>query len=412
MTKIEKVLVLSGLFPPNVIGGAEISAWNLSRGLASQGFGVTVVTTATDKNDQKFGEEIDGMTVWRVLMPRPYPMMKYPSARTWQKPIWHLYDHLHPRNVTIIDKIFSAVRPDAVSVHIAQGLGHNILGYLARKDVSVNYFLHDLGLACIRQSMYKNGQNCPNQCITCKLSSRYKISKIKEIKRIGFCSPSKANLLKLSRHVPIHEYPNAVILNPNKYPISSTHRDECETPRFIYVGRLQATKGTDLLLRVLKRIAETHRFKILMVGTGPDEAKLRREYGSENWCEFSGFISQQQIADHLQNSDLLFIPSVWAENSPGVVIHAALHGVPCIGSNAGGIPELIVDNLTGRLVEPNNDADWYQAITQVLNTPGQLAKWRSNTLAAKGRFDEKNILRDVISFMDDVYSGNHRSALD
>jgi glycosyltransferase involved in cell wall biosynthesis len=64
---------------------------------------------------------------------------------------------------------------------------------------------------------------------------------------------------------------------------------------------------------------------------------------------------------------VLAVPSVWPENLPTVAIEALAIGRPIVGSNIGGIPELIVDGLTGRLVEPRDAEAFASALTEVLS---------------------------------------------
>jgi len=51
--------------------------------------------------------------------------------------------------------------------------------------------------------------------------------------------------------------------------------------------------------------------------------------------------SQQQVMDLMANSDVLCVPSIWIENSPGVVIQALGIGLPVLGSDRGGITSLV-----------------------------------------------------------------------
>src|SRR2546430_14190684 len=68
---------------------------------------------------------------------------------------------------------------------------------------------------------------------------------------------------------------------------------------------------------------------------------LFRSFGDRAWCRFHGHVAQQQVSNFMQGSDVLCVPSLWQENSPGVVIHALSQGLPVIGSDKGGIPELV-----------------------------------------------------------------------
>jgi hypothetical protein len=93
-----RILSISALFPPNVQGGAEISAYNLAQWLSSNGNEVAVLTTATSPEDEVFGVDEGGLRVWRIFMPRAYTAFDASKTAAWKKPVWHLQDIFDPRN--------------------------------------------------------------------------------------------------------------------------------------------------------------------------------------------------------------------------------------------------------------------------------------------------------------------------
>jgi len=398
-------MIIAALFPPNVIGGAEMSAFNAARWFAAQGCTVGVLTTAASPDQVCEGKEEQGLLIWRVHVPRLYPMFEYPQAPSWKKPSWHFQDHFDPRNKNIIRRVLNQFKPTNINIHIIQGIGYNSLDVFGGTEYPIIFFLHDLGLVCVKMSMFKNGKDCIGQCSTCKLSARCKLHWIRGIKKIGFCSPSRANLETVAQFFPVKDYPHVSILNPNKYPDATVIRKESDHLRFLYVGRLQPTKGVDVLLDALRSLYGQYHFSLTLIGTGPDEARLRAENADKPWVKFTGFISQQEISNYMVQSDVMFIPSIWAENSPGVVVHALGLGLPVIGSNRGGIPELIIDGTAGALVEPGDVAAWRDATESLLRDHSIVARWRVNALANKGRFEQDTIGNEVIKFMQEVEYG-------
>lgn len=401
----KRILVVAALFPPNVIGGAEISAFNIATWLAEQGHDVSVVTCAKSRDQVCEAKDEHGLKVWRVLMPRPYAMFDFPRASRWLKPLWHLQDHFDPRNRSILRRVLDATRPDIVNIHILQGLGYNVLHDLAGRDVEVFYFLHDLGLACVRMSMFKAGRNCSSQCTMCRVSSTYKASLIRGLRRVNFVSPSQANLDKLAAYFPLREYRRGKILNPNNYPRATERRVESKTLRILYVGRIHRTKGVHVLLEAVARLAERYDVELTLVGDGPDRLTLKATYSRCSWCVFTGFIPQTAISNYMINSDVLCIPSLWAENSPGVAIHALQLGVPVIGSDSGGIPELIEPGKNGALVEPGNVDAWAAELERLLKDPRILADWRAYALETAWRYERKHLGRLLEQFMFGASSG-------
>jgi len=102
------------------------------------------------------------------------------------------------------------------------------------------------------------------------------------------------------------------------------------------------------------------------------------------------------------NADLMCIPSIWLENSPGVVVHALGLGLPVAGSDKGGIPELVKDDHNGTLV-PVGDVDrWRRTLEQAILDPNRLGRWRENATSEKARFEQQSIARSLERFMHEV----------
>jgi len=400
-----RILYLSALFPPDVMGGAEMSAHSQALWLRDQGHEVAVLTTAQRPSDEMHGELVDGLRIYRHHLPRLYPMFRFTKAKAWQKPLWHLQDHFDPNNRRIASRVLDEFHPDVAALHVVQGLGYNILSELAARDIPVVYFLHDLGLACVQQSMFRGGRECETRCSVCSLSSRYKESLIGKLSRVGFCSPSRANLSRVAKFLPVQRYPHTTILNPNRYPEATVPRTESAELRVLYAGRIHHTKGVDLLLECARRLrANGHAppFHVTIVGTGSDEEALRREFGSEPWCTFTGFVSQAELSNIMFNSDVLCVPSVCFDNSPGVLIQALGLGLPVLGSNVGGIPELIEHGQNGLVLPPGEVEAWRSALADILEHPEKLRGWRSHALANSHRFDQDYLGGLTLKFIETV----------
>lgn len=395
-----RVLQISSLYPPKMLGGAEVSARNLSELLVAAGHEVMVVR-ATDRDEDE-GEQItsSNVRIVRLKTKHVYPVFRFYEAPAFKKPLWHLQDHFTQALRSKFGRLLDEFAPDLINVHLIQGLGYPLLKDVARRRIPVNYVLPDLGLACIRMNMFKNGKDCESQCLPCKFSARYKLSLIRRQASISFVSPSRANLETLGRFFPVHDYPNAVILNPNTYPKPRVRRIESDTLRLLYAGRIHDTKGIDILLEAVEALAGTRRISLTLAGQGQQEAELRARFEVAPWCHFLGFISHAELADRMMQSDLLCIPSIWAENSPGVVIQALGLGLPVMGSARGGIPELVRDGHNGRLVTDMTANGWRIALAGILDAPEQLAKWRQAACVETGNFDAAGIGRKMLDWME------------
>jgi glycosyltransferase involved in cell wall biosynthesis len=401
--KKRRILIISALFPPNVIGGAEVSAYNIAQGFRSQGWDVGVLCCAADL-DQVCADKIeDGLRVWRIANVRPYPANGYLTAPKYLKPIWHLQDHFDPRNRRLVRPILEAFRPDLVQLHILQGIGYNVIRDIAEIGLPANYFQHDLGLACIRMSMFKNGSNCKGQCLTCALSSRYKLGLLRRIKHLQLISPSEGNFRRMSEVIDISSFTTRVALNPNSYPLPLIKRTTSSLFRVLFAGRIHESKGIQTVVKALSRMAARGMgVELNIAGSGPYEHELRRMARELPFVRFYGFIPQQALSDLMQQCDVMTVPSIWTENSPGVLIHGLSQGLPALGSNLGGIPELITDGRNGFLL-PAGDVDaWEGKLTLLAEDRVLLSGLQEQALATAGRFSPQALMSRILDMTDEL----------
>ena len=400
-----RILMISTLFPPFVQGGAEICAHNLATWLAGEGHDVAVLTTAPTPADEVWDEMAEGCRIFRVSPTRPYSFFAAGGAPAWQKPLWHLQDLFDPRNEAMVEKILDAVKPDVVNIQYLQGIGYNALKTLGRRKVPVVFTLHDLGLACVNMAMFAKGRECERLCPKCSFSAKVKLNYLRRIDRLGFISPSAANMDRLTAFQPIGDYPFARVPNANAYPEPVSPRTAADRVRLLYVGRMHETKGVDVVLKALDDMGDTGAFSLELLGSGPQEAEWRAAFADRPWVHFSGQVSQQQVANQMAQSDLQLVPSICNENSPGVIIQALGLGLPVMASDKGGMPELVQHQVNGLLVEPGNVAAWKQALADVIANPALLEPLRLAASSDAQRFSQSALAHEMLAFFGRIMNG-------
>lgn len=405
-----RILIVSAIFPPNVRGGAELSAHSTAKWFVAQGHTVGVLSAANDASLEVSGESVDGFTLWTRHMPRQYSGFDAAEAPALQKPYWHLQDHFDPRNRNVMAEILDAFRPDVIQIHYLQGIGYNALYEIGKRDIPTMYILHDLGLVCIRMAMYKRGQECASQCVACRLSTKVKLRAIRSVPRLGFCSPSRALLQKVLSLMPVGDYPTAHILNPNPGLDPTVARTTSSKTRLLYVGRLELSKGIVNLIDALSQIEDVGAFSLNVVGSGGLAEFLTETYGHLPWLSFAGQISKQDVINVMANSDLLCLPSQWFENSPGVVIEALRLGLPVIASDKGGIPELITDGENGLLLPADDAVAWRDTLQRVIADRSLIDAMRLKAAPSAAEFGQDHLGSKVLSFFAEIAAPSSRQA--
>lgn len=138
-------------------------------------------------------------------------------------------------------------------------------------------------------------------------------------------------------------------------------------PLVVTVARLDPQKALHVLLRALSLLPpEVH---LTIVGQGELEAKLRsvaEELAIGERVRWVGFT--RDVADHIAAADVFALSSVW-EGIPLAAQEAIMLGAPVVATAVGGLPELIVDRVSGRLVPANKPIELADALSHVLASP-------------------------------------------
>jgi glycosyltransferase involved in cell wall biosynthesis len=133
--------------------------------------------------------------------------------------------------------------------------------------------------------------------------------------------------------------------------------------------------------------------RLVLVGDGKMRKhleELAREIGMTSRTTFSGQLSREgQITDALDKADLFVLPSR-TEGLPRAMIEAMARGLPCIGSDVGGIPELI---SASSLAPPDDVPALAAKIQEVLTSPGRLQQMSKENLDRVPEYSE-DVLRD------------------
>jgi glycosyltransferase involved in cell wall biosynthesis len=169
-------------------------------------------------------------------------------------------------------------------------------------------------------------------------------------------------------------------LNLEPFRAAGQRRDEQAVwsgERLIFtVGRLIEKKGFDDLVRAcaLMRKDGVRDFRCVIVGDGPLENELRELIHAnevEDWVELAGPKSQDEIIAYLERAAIFALPCVTEkdggkDNLPTVIMEAMGARVPCVSTILAGVPEMVIDGETGRLVAERQPEDFARAMAEVL----------------------------------------------
>jgi colanic acid/amylovoran biosynthesis glycosyltransferase len=150
--------------------------------------------------------------------------------------------------------------------------------------------------------------------------------------------------------------------------------------KLLSVGRLVPMKGFDILLLALAELrARGVDFSCTVIGEGPERARLeslRSALGLDAVVEFPGAMPQDEVVRHMAESTLMVLPCVVAPNGqsdgiPNVLMESMATGLPVISTRISGIPELVEDGESGRLVPAGDAAALANAVQALFHDPQQ-----------------------------------------
>ena len=168
---------------------------------------------------------------------------------------------------------------------------------------------------------------------------------------------------------------------------------DADKPIILFVGNIIKRKNVDLLIEAKKEM--NVKANIVIVGDGPHSKELKAKCEKENIenVYFTG--SRGDVEDIIPSCDILVLPS-FSESFGLVLIEALSCGKPVIGSNVGGINEIITEDV-GLLIDPNAPSDLANAIDRVLSDKELMEKFKSNARDRAKDFGETKLPYDELN---------------
>lgn len=335
-----------------VRGGAETVFFGHNAIFNGIGWDVAVFSMHHPKNidsqwSRYFVDEIEfgsDYSVWGKIRRTPKVIYSFESRRKIDK----LLDKFHA-GICHAHNIYHHISP-------------SVLGAVKSRGVPIVMTLHDLKIACPAYNMLARDGICER----CKNGKTYNVLLHRCIKNsiplsaVVMLEALTHRLLgTYKRHVDRFVVPSRFYLNklvewgwaaerfvhiPNFVDVKQYQADYNVGQPYLYFGRLSREKGLATLIKATA-MAET---SLRIAGTGPEEAPLRelaRKIGAK--VEFLGYQTGTALHNAIRSARAVVLPSEWYENAPMTILESYALGKPVIGSDIGGIPELIRREETG-----------------------------------------------------------------
>ena len=299
-----------------------------------------------------------------------------------------------------LKQLLKEVKIDIAHLHnLGPQITPSIVLLLKEYQIPIIWTMHDYGLVCPNSTFVSNGKVCEKckggkyyQCTLnkCKKNS-YRASLVASLRSYIL------DLLNVQKCIDVFICPSNFLMEKfleygfdqerlvhmyNPYDLSetgemNTNDDVPYSNYILYVGRIEKVKGVFSLLKAFQNIKNVD---LVIIGSGEEETACRDFIRSNNLSNvhFPGHMGKGAVFSFIWKSLFTVCPSECYENLPYSVVEAMLLGKPVIGSDMGGIPELVRDGYTGLTFKSGDITELKEKIENLTSDKERLQEYGDN----------------------------------
>jgi glycosyltransferase involved in cell wall biosynthesis len=367
-----------------MVSGAALLAEMLAKGLAANDHDVLVLA-ASDKKEAYV--TWDGSLQVARLRSFYNPLRANQRSLFWPK-----------REITYH---LARFQPDIVHLHEPLALGWLALREAQARSIPVALTLHQLpwfiasylpplpGLRrLVTGALWRYGRWFLRQCAAVITPTKTAADAVEV--QTGVRPLIIANGADLGRFTPNPGGPDESVRLRWKYSLDQVR------PILLHVGRLDADKQVDRVVRAAALVMEGEDCQLLFVGDGQCRKRLialSRELGIEEQCHFPGFVTAQGDLPGLYRAASLFVTASEIETFGLVVLEAMASGLPIVAPRATCLHELVDDGQNGYLTCPGDELALAERMCLLLQEPAKAMK-----LGAVGRAKATRFTADAVIY--------------
>jgi glycosyltransferase involved in cell wall biosynthesis len=413
-----RILIAVHGYPPERQGGAERRAERTARAMRERGHEVAVICVQNDNtahNDLRYRDRSqDGIGVREIF----FNGGANPDNFRWS------YDN--PELGTAVGAFIDQHKPQLMHLFSGYLLGASALKAATSRRVRTVVDLTDYWWHCHQINLLTpSGKRCdgpsPAKCARCyaERQRRFRLPAqiAPEITSYAWSSLHSASRLGKFFGLPAQEARGArlrtalcsadTLIAPSQFLADFYIRhgaerakikvwrqgvalDQCrlrsrsQTLRVGYLGQVKPHKGVDLLLKAWGQLRGPRPRQLAIYGSadGYDDyrAQLEQQIAQLADALWHGSYVGNQVWEVLAQLDVVIVPSRWVENSPNSILEAQAVGVALVGSNLGGIAELIEHERNGLLFQVDDADDLARNLQRLLDEPELLPRLRANVM--------------------------------
>ncbi|MBH0157436.1 N-acetyl-alpha-D-glucosaminyl L-malate synthase BshA [Fictibacillus sp. 5RED26] len=358
------------------VGGSGVVATELGKLLAEKGHEIHFITSSVPFRLGKFYPNI----FFHEVEVNHYSVFKYP-----------------PYDLALASKMAEVAKREKLDLlHVHYAVPHAVCAVLAKQmlndEMKIVTTLHGtditvLGYDPSLSEMIKFG--IEKSDVVTSVSHQLKADTLE--------------LLNINKDIiPVHNFVDERVYyrRSNNAELRQTYGIEENEKVIVHISNFRKVKRLEDVIKSFALIRKELSSKLLLIGNGPElttACELVRELDIEDDVLFLG--KQENVGELFSICDLKLLLSE-KESFGLVLLEAMACGVPVIGTNIGGIPEVIVDGETGYMVELGDPESVAQKALALLQDEEKLMTFRENSV----RHVKENFLSDkIVSIYEDIY---------
>jgi len=385
MSEAKRILVVTGIFPPD-IGGPASYTKALAKKL-SESFKTTLVTYSS--------------------------VRKHPSDQEAQYKIWRIWGKMPWwwRHWSYTWRIFREARRHDV-IYIGSTLNGGLPSILAGRLFKKKTFIKIVGDYSWQVAVEKgktillidDWQTAKKSGWT-KLLWRLQSWVVR--KADGVIAPSRY-LAKMVEGWGVSPEKVSVVYNGSDFKPLQISKEEARQKigiagsLVLYWGRLAPWKGLRMLIKIMPKLLEINQFfRLVIIGSGPEEKTVRimvKNMRLDKKVYLVGSKSHEELAVYLAAAEMFVLNTAY-EGFSHDILEAMLAGVPVVTTPAGGNKEVIHQGENGFMVKYNDEFNMVEAIKTVWNTPELRERFIANGRKTAEHFSVEKMLKETVELL-------------
>lgn len=280
----------------------------------------------------------------------------------------------------------------SIVINIYNYMSPSIIDELHSQKIPIIVFVTDYNMLCLNYSLLSREGACDlcikghywhgiiNKCVKNSLI-------LSSVRAVGMYLHHILGIWRKVNHfiVPCRFMQNQLIragynkdsISTLKYPVLTAEKSYIKKDYILYFGRISPEKGVETLIKACMKINSDIKLYIAGRDYNDETNRLKAMIDTEhkNNVKFLGFIEGDNLKKIIGEAIVTVVPSIWHDNAPLAVLESYAEGTPVIGSDMGGIPETISNNVDGLIFKHGDDHDLASKLLYCLENKQKMIEW-------------------------------------